>query len=119
MHILEIRNAYKDHDKNKDGYIDLKEYLGDGKRQKEIEIVDTENFHAFDGDGDGKLDQGEVKTWMIPDYDGAAEDEARHLIEHSDLDGDGKLLRQEILDKHELWVGSTVTDFGNLLHQEL
>ena len=31
MHILEIRNAYKDHDKNKDGYIDLKEYLGDGE----------------------------------------------------------------------------------------
>lgn len=119
MHILEIRNAYKDHDKNKDGFIDLKEYLGDSDREKEIEIVDIENFHAFDSDGDGKLDQGEVKTWMIPDYDSAAEDEAKHLIEHSDLDGDGKLLRQEILDKHEIWVGSSATDYGKLLHEEL
>ena len=31
MHLLEIRNAFKDHDHNKDSFIDLKEYLGDGE----------------------------------------------------------------------------------------
>ena len=61
----------------------------------------------------------QVRTWMIPDYEGAAEDEADHLIEESDLDGDGKLLRQEILDKYELWVGSSATNYGRSLHEEL
>lgn len=31
MHIIEIQNAFKDHDSNKDGFIDMEEYLGDGK----------------------------------------------------------------------------------------
>ena len=81
--------------------------------------MDKENFHAYDVDKDGRLNQAEVRAWVIPDYQGAADDEAEHLIEHSDLDGDGKLLRQEILNKYELWVGSSATDYGRTLHTEL
>ena len=88
-------------------------------RDKETKIVDTENFKAYDVDGDGKLNQAEVLAWVIPDYQGAADDEAAHLIEHSDLDADGKLVRQEILSKYDLWVGSSATDYGRVLHEEL
>ena len=88
-------------------------------RDEETLIVDKENFNAYDEDKDGKLNQAEVKSWVIPDYKGAAEDEADHLIEHSDLDGDGKLVRAEILDKYELFVGSSATDYGRVLHEEL
>ena len=31
MQIIEIINAFKEHDKNRDEFIDLKEYLGNGK----------------------------------------------------------------------------------------
>lgn len=90
-----------------------------GDRDEETELVDLENFKAYDEDKDGKLNQAEVKNWVIPDYEAAANDEADHLIEHSDLDGDKKLVRQEILDKYELWVGSSATDYGRTLHEEL
>ena len=41
-----------------------------------------------------------------------AEDEAEHLLEETDQDGDGKLSREEILEQFELWVGSAATDYG-------
>ena len=119
MHRYEVISAFKDHDKNRDSFIDLKEYLGDDDRDWETEIVDTENFHAYDEDGDGKLNEAEVLAWVIPDYKGAADDETDHLIEHSDVDSNGKLSREEILGKYELWVGSSAKDYGRVLHEEL
>ena len=41
--------------------------------------------------------------------------EAKHLINESDSDADGKLTKDEILDKYDLFVGSQATDFGEAL----
>lgn len=41
-----------------------------------------------------------------------AEQEAEHLTIACDSDGDGKLSVQEIVDHHEIFVGSEATDYG-------
>lgn len=46
-----------------------------------------------------------------------AETEADHLIDSADHNGDGKLSIQEIVDAHEVFVGSEATDFGDFLHR--
>lgn len=57
----------------------------------------------------------QVKNWIIPaDFD-HAEAEARHLIYESDVDGDSKLTKTEVLNKYDLFVGSQATDFGEAL----
>jgi len=48
-----------------------------------------------------------------------AEDEAIHLISETDQDKDGSLTTAEILDRHDLWVGSAATHYGdNLMHRD-
>ena len=52
---------------------------------------------------------------MFPaDYD-HTEAEAKHLIYESDIDGDSKLSKEEIIEKYDLFVGSQATDFGEAL----
>ncbi|KAL5007837.1 hypothetical protein ScPMuIL_016643 [Solemya velum] len=77
---------------------------------------EREQFSTYrDRNKDGKMDNEEVKHWIIPpDYD-HSQAEAKHLIFETDDDKDGKLTRDEILDKFELFVGSQATDFGEAL----
>lgn len=44
-----------------------------------------------------------------------AESEANHLIVSSDDNQDGKLSVDEIVDHHDIFVGSEATDFGQQL----
>lgn len=56
---------------------------------------------------------------MPDDYDHAGA-ETNHLIHASDSDADGKLTKDEVLDKYDVFVGSQATDFGEALvkHEE-
>lgn len=45
-----------------------------------------------------------------------AEEEVSHLFAASDDDHDEVLTFDEILDKHEIFVGSEATDYGEHLH---
>ncbi|KAK2184111.1 hypothetical protein NP493_281g00049 [Ridgeia piscesae] len=78
--------------------------------------TEREQFTSLrDKNGDGKMDQAEVRDWIIPpDYD-HSDAEAKHLIQESDKDGDKKLTKEEVLDKYDLFVGSQATDFGEAL----
>jgi len=119
MRDLVVLEAMEDIDKDKDGKISLQEYIGDmirgaeGDSEPEWVQNEKEQFSQYrDKDGDGFMDQEEVKNWIIPpDFD-HAEAEARHLIYESDSDGDSKLTKEEILNKYDLFVGSQATDFG-------
>ncbi|KAK3102239.1 hypothetical protein FSP39_009838 [Pinctada imbricata] len=88
------------------------------KEEGEPEWVATEReqFKSFrDKNSDGKMDNQEVKEWIIPpDYD-HSEAEAKHLINESDSDKDGVLSKEEILEHYDLFVGSQATDFGEAL----
>ncbi|XP_069001559.1 calumenin-A [Embiotoca jacksoni] len=122
MKDIVVQETMEDIDKNGDGFIDLKEYIGDmytsEGEEDEPEWVATERqqFSEFrDKNQDGKMDKDETLDWILPsDYD-HAEAEAKHLLHESDSNKDGRLSRKEILDKYDVFVGSQVTDFGEAL----
>jgi len=123
MRDIVISETVDDIDKDSDGKISLSEYIGDmyrgdGDESTEPDWVKVEreafNEHR-DENGDGYMDQEEVRKWILPaDYD-HTEAEAKHLIYESDTDGDSKLSKDEILANYDLFVGSQATDFGEAL----
>ncbi|XP_033471000.1 calumenin-A [Epinephelus lanceolatus] len=123
MKDIVVQETMEDIDKNGDGFIDLKEYIGDmyaaeEEDDEEPEWVATERqqFSEFrDKNKDGKMDKEETLDWILPsDYD-HAEAEAKHLLHESDANQDGKLTKDEILNNYDIFVGSQVTDFGEAL----
>ncbi|XP_017773059.1 PREDICTED: calumenin [Nicrophorus vespilloides] len=124
-----VLETMEDIDKDGDGRISLAEYIGDMYRhdgdddqqqqeENEPEWVknEREQFKAYrDKNGDGFMDQEEVKTWILPQDFDHAEAESRHLIYEADADADQQLTKDEILNKYDLFVGSQATDFGEAL----
>ena len=45
-----------------------------------------------------------------------AEEEVEHLFTECDVDGDDLLSFEEVLNRHEVFVGSEATDYGDHLH---
>ncbi|WAR01800.1 CALUB-like protein, partial [Mya arenaria] len=96
-------------------------FVGDmwpNKEEEEPEWVKGERtqFSTYrDTNGDGVMDRDEVKNWIIPPNYDHSEAEAKHLIYEADANKDGKLTKQEILDKYDIFVGSQATDFGDAL----
>ncbi|KAI5732537.1 hypothetical protein M8J76_001438 [Diaphorina citri] len=125
MRDLVVVETMEDIDKDKDGKVSLREYIGDmfrgGDTDGDEELPDwvkneKEQFAMYrDKNGDGFMDEEEVKNWILPpDFD-HSDAEARHLIYESDSDADQKLTKDEILAKYDLFVGSQATDFGEAL----
>lgn len=114
-------------DKDKDGKLNLDEFLGEWKDPdsgSEVEPdwvkEETERFtNELDKDKDGVLDTLELVAWITPDTDATlVEEEVRHLIDESDDDKDGKLSIAEVVVHHEIFTGSEATDYGQALPKE-
>ena len=86
------------------------------QHSKESQIVEKENFDNYDHNKDGILDYAELREWAMPTQAESAVDETDHLLEETDDNGDGVLSFEEIIDHHDIWVGSAVTDYGRHLH---
>jgi len=84
---------------------------------EEDKIAEKENFLYFDEDKDETLNKAEILKWVSPELEKVADEEAQHLMSETDKNKDGQLSAQEILDEHELWVGSEATGYGD--HDEL
>lgn len=68
------------------------------------------------------MDRHEIQVWLLPNKKNLAEEEAEHLIDETDSDGDRQLSLQEIVDKYDVWLGSAATQYGDELkrdHSEL
>ncbi|WP_411027532.1 EF-hand domain-containing protein, partial [Salmonella sp. s54925] len=78
---------------------------------------ETDRFKKeLDKDGDGKLNNEELKAWISPDSDSTiVEEEVKHLMEESDDNKDGMLSVDEIIDHHDVFTGSEATDYGQAL----
>jgi len=125
MRDIVVQETLEDIDKDGDGHVNIDEYIGDmyrdeggeeGEHEPDWVASEREQFTQFrDTDGNGLMDLEEVKAWIIPpDFD-HSEAEAKHLVFESDVDGDGHLTKEEILEKYDLFVGSQATDFGEAL----
>lgn len=118
MHDTVVAQVLKEKDVNQDGKIQFQEYVGDrGKDQnKEWLVVEKDRFdQELDANHDGALDRGEILAWMIPSNDDIADDEVKHLFAGADDDVDEILTFEEILEHHDLFVGSEATDYGEHL----
>jgi len=126
MHESLIDTTLKDKDKNKDGFIDLGEFLGEYANKKDSEWfqVESDRFkNDYDLNKDGQLDRQEMKKWLVPDLDDTAKDEMEHLFSEADKNHDAKLSYDEIVNEYNLFVGSEATNYGEHLekfsHEEL
>jgi len=122
MKDMVIVETIEDIDRDKDGKISLEEYIGDMWHEdddgEEPDWVEEERrqFHEFrDSDKSGYLENQEVRDWILPSEYDHAEGEAKHLIESCDSNGDGQLSHQEILNHHDVFVGSQATDWGDAI----
>ncbi|MDG6100208.1 hypothetical protein EXU34_22375 [Alteromonas sp. ZYF713] len=128
MREVVVAETVDDIDKNKDGSVDLDEYIGDMYRPddypelngKEPDWVQSERemFKEHrDKDGDGKLNQEEMRDWIMPVGFDHAEAEARHLVGIADDNKDGKLNLDEIVAHYDTFVGSQATDYVRQLQK--
>nr|XP_020664322.1 reticulocalbin-2 [Pogona vitticeps] len=120
-----IQETLEEHDKNGDGFVSLEEFLGDYRRDPtahedpEWILVEKDRFsNDYDKDKDGKLNPEELLSWVAPNNKGIAQEEAAHLIEEMDMDGNGKLTEAEIIENQDLFLSSEATDYGRQLHDE-
>ncbi|XP_074773435.1 reticulocalbin-2 isoform X1 [Athene noctua] len=120
-----IQEALEEHDKDGDGFVSLEEFLGDYRRDPtaredpEWILVEKDRFvNDYDKDNDGKLNPQELLSWIVPNNQGIAQEEALHLIEEMDLNDDKKLSEAEILKNQDLFLNSEATDYGRQLHDE-
>ena len=100
-------------------------------------MTEKKRFEEYDTNKDGFLSTHEEwKAWLVrfgyrktpqfytqrsqvPDVQQTAYDEAGHLFSQTDDNNDGKLSIAEIVAKHEVWVGSEATGYGEHLRDEL
>jgi len=55
-------------------------------------------------------------AWIIPSNEEIASDEVDHLFSGADDDMNEILSFDEVLNNHDLFVGSEATDYGDHLH---
>jgi len=123
MRDIVVTETIEDIDKDGDGMISMNEYIGDmyhADSDDDLEpdwvTSEKEQFKEYrDKNGDGFMDAEEVKAWIVPQDFDHSEAEAKHLVYESDVDGDGELTKEEVLEKYDLFVGSQATDFGEAL----
>ena len=64
---------------------------------------------------DGLLDRDEFSYWVYPEGFHRPTSEVNFLFQKADMNLDDKLSRKEIVDKHDVFVGSSATDYGEIL----
>ncbi|XP_026322973.1 reticulocalbin-2 isoform X6 [Hyposmocoma kahamanoa] len=113
MHGFLVNQTLREKDVDRDGMIDFQEYVGERALHQDRDwlLTERERFETeLDANKDGKLDVVEIRNWIIPNNDEIAEDEVHHLFAAADDDHDDLLSFDEILEHHDVFVGSEAAD---------
>lgn len=87
------------------------------EQDREWLLTEKDKFdNDHDVDRNGILDRNEILSWIVPSNEDIAEDEVDHLFAAADDDADDVLSFLEVLDHHDVFVGSEATDYGDHLH---
>jgi len=120
---LEIKKVLIEHDTNKDGGLDLKEFLKAELHENddaEWTKIETERFSKnWDLDKDGLLKGVEIRAWWMPNNEEVAKEEVEHLFGVADSNGDKQLSVDEMVTHLDTFVGSQATNYGEHLKDEL
>ncbi|XP_046863839.1 calumenin-like isoform X2 [Xenia sp. Carnegie-2017] len=95
MKDIMVEETLKDIDKDKDEKVSLDEYIGDMYSEEE------------------RKNNAEEPDWLKTEKEQFSKYRDKNMDGY--LDKDGTLTKQEILEKHDIFVGSQVTDFGEAL----
>lgn len=130
-----IAEALNISDLNRDGKIDLGEYMRDlhpeyekekreGKKLPKWAIKEEDHFKmSLDLNKDGALSGDEIYKWTVPDDIDHTKKESNHLFEEADDNKDKHLNQDEVLKNWETFVGHKATHFGEFAprthHDEL
>lgn len=124
MHKQVVHETMDEIDKNKDGFITFKEYVDDNStegEEPEAEEWMKDELQKFneerDTNKDGRLDEAEVKAWVLPDFAKSRLEEVEHLMTEADTDKDGKLSKEEMVSKYDIFVGSSSTAYTDEFNQ--
>ncbi|KAH9523656.1 Reticulocalbin-2 [Bulinus truncatus] len=77
MFQVEMERSLHDLDKDGDGFISMREFIGENV-DEEARISEMTNFEELDKDG--KLTPEELRPWALPDNEEVAKEEAEHLL---------------------------------------
>ncbi|KAL1458341.1 hypothetical protein WDU94_008500 [Cyamophila willieti] len=123
-----VKQVLDEKDLDKDGFLSFQEYMGDRgeKHDRHYVIEEKDKFdNEYDTNKDGLLNENEILSWIVPSNEDIAKEEVNHLFAASDDDHDDLLSFDEVVEHHDIFVGSEATDFGdhltnpNLIHEEL
>jgi len=127
MRDILVLESLDDMDIDKDGKLSLDEYIKDlfpqAGEEGEPDWVEGERriFRSErDQDGDGFMDIIELKHWLVPQDADHSKAEAKYLVTKADEDNDGSLSKEEVMAHYDLFVGSSATQYGEVLtrHEE-
>jgi len=114
-----LTQVLKEKDADNNGELSFQEYVGDRGHDKDKEwlISEKDRFDSeLDKNGDNSLNKEEILAWIIPSNEEIASDEVDHLFSGADDDMNEILSFEEVLNNHDLFVGSEATDYGDHLH---
>ena len=95
------------------------QYVDDTNNPPDWVLEDRKHFRdKLDKNKNGKLEREEMKAWVLPNRDDTLK-ETKHLIADADDNEDGRLSFDEVVDHFHTFVGSTATDHGQALRDEL
>ncbi|XP_009280931.2 PREDICTED: calumenin [Aptenodytes forsteri] len=114
-----VERQWQEFDMNQDGFISWDEYRNvtygtylddpdpdDGFNYKQMMVRDERRFKMADKDGDLTATKEEFTAFLHPEE----YDYMKDIVVQ-----DGKLSKEEIVEKYDLFVGSQATDFGEAL----
>lgn len=129
MHETLFKLTMKRKDLDNDGLLSFDEYILNERgempdKTSESFVIDKDRFHNdLDKNKNHLLEKEEIMSWIIPDQNEIATDEAEHLINACDDNKDGKLTIDEIVNNYDVFLESEITEYGDKLkethHDEL